>query len=373
MKRVLLSALVLSVAAMGTQAKSWKIGPSSVNGMDFASINDAVESEKVAAGDTLFLDQYYSTNVKQIVTKKVVIIGTGYDTSFTDEKVVATLTDSLILKVDGIQIKSVKLNNVKFYADECVLDRCYVYGGIKIGTIPKGLNHLYSCYISGQFCYIGSQVSVKTITNTSTGGSTTTYYNAQFDIQNCVVYHTDTGDGPMKYLTNSIINNNTIIYKTSSSSTSKDNYCFYDITNSQITNNIIYGYNSSGYSNYNGPRCMNSDLYVAGSGNAIEHNVMNQSVPGNYPNNICIGNSLLNIFTQTGNFSDYYKLRTDVSDIDALTYATDGGEVGCHGGMFGCPSGGRPQYIPYFSKVMVGSRTENGKLPVSVTIKIQDK
>ncbi|MBQ9640877.1 MAG: hypothetical protein IJV06_12610 [Bacteroidaceae bacterium] len=66
-------------------------------------------------------------------------------------------------------------------------------------------------------------------------------------------------------------------------------------------------------------------------------------------------------------------MKTNVTDNYALTYATDGGEVGCHGGMFGCPSGGRPQYIPYFSKVTVGQRSENGKLPVSVTIKIQDE
>ena len=348
MKRVLLSALVLSVAAMGTQAKSWKIGPSSVNGMDFASINDAVESEKVAAGDTLSLDQYYSTNVKQDVTKKVVIIGTGYDKSFNDEKVVATLTDSLTLKVDGIQVKSVKLYNVKFYADECVLDRCYVYN-IGIANVPKGINHIYSCYIDGGT--LGNRVSVTTITNSISGATTTTNYNAQFDIQNCVFKNSS----KLIYLTNSIINNNT--FNCSSSA------MISNVNNSQITNNILYSSSNHIFS---------TNVYDVGSGNTTEHNIMSQSVPSTYPHNL-YSNNILSLFVSTGNYSDYYKLKTDVTDNFALDYATDGKEVGCHGGMFGCPSGGRPQYVPYFTKVVVGQRTENGKLPVSLEVKIQDK
>ena len=166
----------------------------------------------------------------------------------------------------------------------------------------------------------------------------------------------------IQYLTNSIINNNTFdVYMSSSGS---DYSCLRYIDNSQITNNIIYT------TNY--VRCLRSDVYATGSGNTIEHNIMNQAVPANYPNNKQASNALA-FCVQTGNYSDYYKLKTDVTGNYALTYATDGGQVGCHGGMFGCPSGGRPQYIPYFSKVTVGQRTENGKLPVSVTVKIQDK
>ncbi len=117
---------------------------------------------------------------------------------------------------------------------------------------------------------------------------------------------------------------------------------------------------------------MHSGVYAVGSGNTIERNIMGQSVPSNYPDNNYNSN-ISQLFVGTGNFSDYYKLKTNVTDNYALTYGTDGGEVGCHGGMFGCPSGGRPQYIPYFTKVVVGQRTENGTLPVSVEVKIQDE
>lgn len=137
-------------------------------------------------------------------------------------------------------------------------------------------------------------------------------------------------------------------------------HTLYNIDNSQITNNIIFGTSN----------CISH--YGLATGNAIEHNILQQNILGQCPENV-FNTSISQLFVATGNYSDYYKLKTDVTDNYALTYGTDGKEVGCHGGMFGCPSGGRAQYIPYFTKVVVGQRTENGKLPVSLEVKIQDE
>ncbi|MBQ4222336.1 MAG: hypothetical protein II674_00655, partial [Prevotella sp.] len=134
------------------------------------------------------------------------------------------------------------------------------------------------------------------------------------------------------------------------------------VTNSQITNNILLS-NTYG---------LTIDNTSSGSGNTIEHNILsNTSAFTYYPTNkLGFGSKSSELFTQTGNYSDYYKLADKSA---AKGYATDGGDVGCYGGMFGCPSGGRPQYIPYFTKVTVGSRSEDGKLPVSISVKIQDE
>ena len=337
MKKLLLSLLVVIVAT-SVQAKSWKIGPSSVTGMDFASINAAMSSSNVASGDTLYLDQYYNESAGQTVTKKVVIIGTGYDTSLTDEQVVATLTNYLYLKANYVEVKSVKLSSVYFYNDDCILDRCFFTSAVTQSS-TAGMNHIYSCYVAG---YIYGQ-------------SSSPY--SQYDIQNCVV---KCSDDCLGNLNNSIINNNTIICTGSSS------YCIRAVSNSQITNNILLNTYSSNYY-YN-------TIYNtgSGSGNTIEHNILsNPSALTYYPTNkIGFGSKSSELFTQTGNFSDYYKLADKSA---AKGYATDGGDVGCHGGMFGCPSGGRPQYIPYFTKVTVGSRSEDGKLPVSISVKIQEE
>ena len=345
MKKIYFTLLVMLLASSGAvEAKNWKIGPSSVAGMNFVSINAAMSSSSVAAGDTLYLDQYYNESSEQTITKKVVIIGTGYDTSLTDEQVVATLTGTLNLKANNVEVKSVNLSTVYFYNDDCILDRCQV-STIQTKSTTAGMNHIYSCYITG--CIRGY-------------GSSTTQYS-QFDIQNCLI--NTTTDYPLEYMTKTIVNNNTIVMS------GYNQYGLIAIINSQITNNIILNTYSSSYYNrdFNG-----SDIYASGSGNTIEHNILSRTTALTYyPNNkIGYGNSMSELFTQTGNFSDYYKLADKSA---AKGYATDGGEVGCHGGMFGCPSGGRPQYIPYFTKVTVGSRSEDGKLPVSISVKIQDE
>lgn len=339
MKQKILFLLTLLVASVGTQAKSWKIGPSSVTGMDFASINAAMSSSNVSAGDTLYLDQYYNESADQTVTKAVVIIGTGYDTSTTDEQVVATLTSCLNLKANNAVVKSVKLNWVYFYNSGCIIDRCYAVS-IYVGSSSAGLNHIYSCYINGSV-YGYSESS-----------------RSRFDIQNCII--SNINGECISNLYNSIIKNN-VIYKASNNNA----YLLSYIKNTEIVNNIIL---HTQYYDYD----LRSDVYASGSGNTIEHNILSRSSALTYypTNKIGFGNGASTLFTQTGTFSDYYKL---AENSPAIGYATDGGEVGCHGGMFGCPSGGRPQYIPYFTKVTVGSRTENGKLPVSITIKIQDE
>ncbi len=349
MKKYFLSLLVLLVAAVGTQAKSWKIGPSSVTGMDFASINAAMSSSNVSAGDTLYLDQYYNENQEQNVTKRVVIIGTGYDTSLTDEQVVATLTNNLYLKANDIVVKSVKLVNVYFYNSDCIIERCFA-NLIQTKTTTAGMNHIYSCYIMGSvYGYGDSNYSM-------------------MDIQNNVFYLNWNHNGDFVWAVNSSIINNNVFLRTVGHYNGADRWGMNRVTNTQITNNILLYTGGSGDYNY----CMNSSVYSSGSGNSIEHNILSlTNAIANFPNNkVGYGASVSELFTQQGNYSDYFKL---ADSSPAKGYATDGGDCGCHGGMFGCPSGGRPQYIPYFSKVVVGSRTENGKLPVSVTVKIQDE
>ena len=342
MKRIIFSLFTLLLVAVSAEAKYWKIGPGSVTGMDFTSINAAMESSNVSAGDTLYLDQYYNEAVEQTVTKQVVIIGTGYDTSLTDEQVVAQLTNTLYLKANNVVVKSVKLQQVNFHKDNCTVERCYATC-FSTNSTTAGMNHIYSCYIYGYLVGYSSS------------------YRSKYDIQNCVIRQ-NTHHG-IQYLTSSVIKFNTIINESS-----YGYYCLASVYDTEVTNNIILRTHSN-YYNYD----FSSECVETGSGNSIEHNILSRTSNLTYfPTNKIgyYGDKQDELFTLTGSYSDMYKLAENSA---AKGYATDGGEVGCHGGMFGCPSGGRPQYIPYFSKVTVGSRSENGKLPVSVTIKIQEE
>lgn len=334
----LLFLLTLLLSCMGASAKSWRIGPASVVGMDFATINAAMSSANVTKGDTLFLDQYYYETNNQTVNKQVTIIGTGYDTSLSDEGVVSYVYGTLILKADKIVVKSLRVGNVHLYNNDCIIDRCCA-ASIR-GMQNSGTNHIYSSYIYGS---IQSDVSSSP---------------AQVDLQNCVVSNSG---NCLYYLDNSIIKNNVLINSLSTSYSSSYYYVCYQVTNSEISNNIILQTNSSN----------NNYVFDATTGNAIEHNILSCTSLSGFPTNkFGYGNAMSTLFECDGSFSDYYRLTTNSA---ARGYANDGGDCGCHGGMFGCPSGGRPQYIPYFSKVVVGSRAEDGKLPVSITVKIQEQ
>ena len=337
---------MLLVAAVSAEAKYWKVGPSSVAGMDFASINAAMESESVAAGDTLYLDQYYNESAAQTISKQVVIIGTGYDTSLNDEQVVARLTSTLMLKAANAVVKSLRVDGtIQFWAANCTVERCYMTG-VKVASAIDAINHIYSCYIKGSVQGYGESSYSK------------------LDIQNCVIL------SQVFYLTSSTLNNNIIYWEDTSTS-----YTMYNIDNSTITNNYIWGryYNSGYYTTDVYDRDLNDNVINSGSGNTIEHNLLSRSALNYFPNNVLNCKSPSSYFVCSGTYSDYYQLNKETGDNPALNYATDGGEIGCHGGMFGCPSGGRPQYIPYFKKVTVGSRTEDGKLPVTLKIAIQSE
>lgn len=331
MKKFILFLVVAFVTAAQASARDWRVGPSSVIGMDFADINAAMASSSVVDGDVLYLDQHLNVST-QTVTKAVTIIGTGYDTALSDEGVVAVVAD-LYLKCDNVKVKSLQCSNVYLFNSECIIDRCY-FRFARIYS-SAGLNHFYSCYCNGKFY------------------SDNTSYPMQVDVQNCVI-QTPSGDENISYATKSVFNNNVFV---NASKSSTYYYIFRQVTNSTITNNILF---RTGYA---------AEIFDKTFGNAIEHNIATSSISG-FPTNKVLNNpNTSDLFVFSGNYSDYYRLsETSI----AKGYATDGGDCGVHGGMFGCPSGGRPQYVPYFEKVVVGQRTENGKLPVSVKVKIQE-
>lgn len=336
MKKSFIFGLMLITATMG-KAESFKVGPaSSSDKMDFANINAAMASSSVRNGDTLWLDKNYYETSTQTVNKGVTIIGTGYDIDQTNEGVVAYLYCTISLKSDNITLKSTKCNTVEFYNNNCIVDRCFI-SYVQTQDASAGANTVRSSYITG---YIWGY--------TSTPYSTINLYNN-------VVNSSYKNYGIVGYISNSDIQYNTIIFRDNNGY-----YPMYYVNNSSIKNNIIL-HISTYYTN---------NVFSSCSDNSIDHNILSMGSWSEFPENrFGYGNSSSSLFTCEGNYSDYYKL---ASASAAKGYATDGGEVGCHGGMFGNPAGGRPQYVPYFEKIEVGSKSTDGKLPVSVSVKIQN-
>lgn len=334
MKKLFLTSLML-VLAMAASAKSYKIGPSSVVGMNFTSINAAMSY--VSAGDTLLLDKAYKETSEQTVTKAVVIIGNGFDTTTSTIAQVSTLN----LKADGIHVNSLYVTNVYFYNKDCRLYRCFV--GTKAswtGTSDAiGSNSIHSCYFTG------------TIAGTSA--------KAIFDIQNTILY-TSTYN-VINNLTNSNICH-CVIYGIGDS-----NSCciISNVTSSSIIDNIIVGTYNYTYTISN---------YDISSMNTIHHNVMSGFLnTTNYPLNHITNSSKLNAICKcTGSTvsGTYFELK---SGSPAENSASDGSDCGIYGGLYPYVDYGRPIYVPYFTNIIVPAKATNGTLPISVTVEVQNK
>lgn len=343
MKRLIFISVMLMLTIVAS-AKSYKIGPSSVTGMDFTSINAAMSS--VSAGDTLLLDKSYKEMSEQTVTKAVVIIGNGFDTTTSTIAQVSTLS----LKADGIHVNSLYVTNVKFYNKDCRLYRCFVgssalWAGSSQGT---GSNSIHSCYFTG-------------VVN----GSSST---AIFDIQNSIFYKNGT-EHLISNLYDSGISH-CVIYFYSTGSSNQSYYCLHNITKSNITDNIII--RNETYNSYH-----NRTIYDCSveSMNTIHHNVLSGfNNTTNYPlNNVSSSyRTLENIFKCVGSTvsGTYFELKTG---SPALNYASDGSDCGIYGGLYPYVDYGRPIYVPYFTNINVPAKATNGILPISVTVEVQNK
>jgi len=338
MKKLFFTSIVLMLAIVAS-AKSYKIGPSSVTGMDFASINAAMSS--VSAGDTLLLDKAYKETSEQTVTKAVVIIGNGFDTTTSTIAQVSTLS----LKADGIHVNSLYVTNVKFYNYDCRLYRCFVGSSATwAGTSDvTGSNSIHSCYFTGT---ISGKASAKAI----------------FDIQNTILY---TSTYNVIY---NLINSN-ICHCVIVGNDENANYIIQNVTSSSIIDNIIV--NTYNYSSY---RSITISNYDVSSMNTIHHNVMSGfKNTTNYPlNYITNSSSLSGICKCTGTTvsGTYFELK---SDSPAVNYASDGSDCGVYGGLYPYVDYGRPIYVPYFTNINVPAKATNGTLPISVTVEVQNK
>lgn len=333
MKQLFFTSIMLMLAIV-VSARSYKIGPSSVTGMNFASINAAMSS--VSSGDTLLLDKAYKETSEQTVTKRIVIIGNGFDTTTSTIAQVSTLS----LKADGIQVNSLYVTNVKFYNKDCRLYRCFVGSSASwAGTSnATGSNSIHSCYFTGT---INKGSSAKAI----------------FDIQNTILY-TDNSYNVIYNLTNSNICH-CIVYGRGSG------YLIENVTSSSIIDNIIV----NSYSN-NGT----ISNYDVSSMNTIHHNVMSGfGNTTNYPLNYMTNSSYLNAICKCSGTTvsgTYFDLK---SGSPALNYASDGSDCGIYGGLYPYVDYGRPIYVPYFTKINVPAKATNGTLPISVTVEVQNK
>lgn len=330
----LVAATLLILAATTAQARSWRINNDATKAPDFTDINAAMASEDVVAGDTLYLDEGTNLTTEQNVTKKVTIVGPGYEATLPYG--MATISGMLNLKAAEIKVEGMNITGgTKIQADYVTIERCKTYYIGCSGTCR---------YATIRQCYV-----VRTNGDSAIGGlGKTDAKSAYWTVENCII--SSSVGNYARCITNLysvVIRNNLLLINASYSS-----WNLLNLGNADITNNIIV--------NTDVNRCISD----------IDGKFINNVVGQNYAaetNHVTGSTSTADVFT--GDYESYAL----IEDSPAKDYGTDGKDCGIFGGLYPYVKGGLPQGHPYYTKAVISSRAENDKVNVSLKIKMQNE
>ena len=339
--------LVMAITAlsMTATANSWRINNDTTQKPDFADLNAAMSNEAVQTGDTLYLDPGCALTSNQTVTKQVTIVGCGYLRTDAPHRF-AYITGKLYLRAAHIKVEGLIMDGDTYVdANYCTIERCKT----AIIHITSDTKHTAQ-YATIRQCY-----------STRVEGSGAESNNSAFaTIENCIIRYTSFY-GPIDNLYSPTIRNNYL--KETLSDNDYYSTVIKAVNNATIVNNIIV--NAS----------KNNQLLYSVNSSTVTNNVMScaESTYATMKETNRFTNSTAEsaIFACKGINEAYYQLK---DDSPAKGFAMDGGDCGPFGGLYPYVLGGLPSGYPYYTKTIIAPRPdENGKVKVSLQIKIQDE
>ena len=331
---------VLSLVATTATAKSWRINSDATKNADFADINAAMNSSNVAAGDTLYLDPGCLLTANQTVNKRVTIVGPGYLRNSAPHQG-ATISGYLYLSAANAKIEGVTMTSyVYIRAQYVTIERCRSTAAI--GNNDASYN---SQYATIRQCYI-TRVEGVTASNTKT---------AYWTIENNIILNTS-GYHTIQDLNIPTIRSNYISANHNSSSL----YPIARIQGGMVINNIIFNKKTK------------NNVWSEMTDVVINHNVTSSAEKTAYPDNKYLdSNDESAVFALEGTYDQRFQLK---ADSPAKGYTTDdNGDCGPSGGTCPYVISGLPAGYPYYTKAVIGTRANNGKINVSLNIKMQNE
>lgn len=334
----ILSALLLVFGSSQTYANSWRINNDNTKSAKFVSINEAMNSDEVADGDTLYLDPGCLITDAQTVTKQVVIMGCGYN-AYDRPYGSAIISGTLTINAEQTKIIGMELQGeTRIAANFVTLERCKSTAGIACSGNSCTNATIRQCYIS-----VYQKIAI-------VGDGQSSLKSTSWTIENNILYGTSYYGACIKNLYQATIRNNLLI---STDATAYSTCTLTDLSSCEIKNNIIFN-------------TANTDNTTYGINNCtIADNVISKSVNPDY--NQIVGKSLAAVLT--GDYERY----TLVENSPAADYGDDGKDCGIFGGQFPYVAGGLPQGHPYFTKAVIGANVSEGVVNVSLQIKVQDE
>lgn len=342
--RFFCAALMTAVAlcaATTVNAKSWRINHNPQMKAHFLSINEAMASDEVQAGDVLYLDPNTTLSNTQDVTKQVTIIGTGWGGG---EVNYARAVISGALNIRAAETKIVGLymtGNIYIYADYVTMERCRIMNAISTSGYNCKFATIRNCYISTNG---GHAIQ---------GQGKTSANSAYWTIENSIICSSLGWSAVcISNLYSATIKNNLLIahYQYSSSNTIQE------LGNATIQNNIII--QKLVEANRSGT--------IWDCDGTFLNNVISQDFEAS--SNYVIGNDPAEVLT--GDYESY----TLVEGSPAINGGTDGTDVGIFGGLYPyVATNGLPKGYPYYTRNIVGAKAVDGKVNVSLNVKIENE
>jgi len=340
--------LVMAITAlsMTATANSWRINNDTTQKPDFADLNAAMSSEAVQVGDTLYLDPGCALTSNQTITKQVTIVGCGYLRTDAPHRF-SYITGKLYLRAAHIKVEGLIMDGDTYVdANYCTIERC------KTAII----------HITSGSKYTAQYATIRQCYSTRVEGSGAESNNSAFaTIENCIIRY-NSYYGPIYNLYTPTVRNN-YLKETFSNSDGSYSTVVNNVKNATIVNNIIV--NAS----------KNNQLLYNVTSSTVTNNVMSCS-EATYSsmtetNRFTNSTAESAIFACKGINEAYYQLK---DDSPAKGFAMDGGDCGPFGGLYPYVLGGLPSGYPYYTKTIIAPRPdENGKVKVSLQIKIQDE
>lgn len=338
--RFLTAALMAAVAlcaATTVSAKSWRINHNPQMKPHFTDINAAMASDEVQAGDTLYFDPNTNLSSTQDVTKQVTIVGTGWgggEVSYARAVVSGTLNiRAAETKIVGLYLTG----TIYIQANYVTMERCRVTSQI----YTNGSNCKYATFRNCYFEGTGSGIQ---------GQGRTRNESAYWTIQNCIFNKWNYDGAGIIDLYSATIMNNLIVCNSYNGSGGQP---LVRLGNALVSDNII--------------------VQVAAGRNTVEdcdgtfqNNIISQDFKS--ANNYIVDNNLASVLT--GNYESY----TLVEGSPAIGGGTDGQDVGIFGGLYPyVANNGLPKGYPYYTKAIVGAKAVDGKVSVTLNVKIANE
>ena len=348
-------------------ATSWRVCSKPEAGANFLSVHDAVPSNSVFAGDTLYIEPGHIENWDNYgyITKRLIIIGPGFlltqnnISTINPEEAIFT-GSNMTISANGTYIYGCKfLNTLAINANEIVVGNCMFTSGLTIGSVSGVI--IRNCFFNNANIDVyESYANSCTIENNIVFGKI---------VKRTVGF----GSYAYGYWNNCVFKNNTVV-------SNATNYIFHSMKNCEIYNNIVINTSDEYSTTTNSNQTVDTTWYrnytmyaFPSNGNNVYNNILSSaSIPG-YAN--CIFNKRVDeilIWNDANTIEEKYKHIANGLAVGAGVNGTTCGAYGAVNGGRAYQPAGIPQYRPYIYDANIDETTSsNNTINASFKIKVQ--